>query len=385
LGIFPDSLKFETFIFAVAMANEKNEAIFTPIGRENGEANGVQKSVDLPDVTEKKHKDLGLSDEEVVEMFRQMYLQRRFEERAMQMYQKGKFGGFLHLYIGQEAVSTGTVFALNGDDDIITAYRDHGWGLVRGVSAKEGMAELFGKATGCSKGKGGSMHFANTENHFWGGYGIVGGHIPIGGGIAFANKYQQNDRITACFLGDGAVDQGSLHETLNMSQLWKLPCMYVVENNGYSMGTSTHRHTVGEIVDRAKGYGMKSALLNGMDVFTVYEKIKEIAEDIRETMEPYFVEIRTYRYRGHSMSDPGKYRTKEELEEYKKTDPIERMKSYLKDEKLLKEEEIEKIEEEIEDEVMEAIDFAEESPFPEDEALFEDMYSGTPYFHDRKK
>lgn len=385
MGIFPDSLKFETFIFAVAMANEKNEAIFTPIGRENGEANDVQKSVDLPDVTEKKHKDLGLSDEEVVEMFRQMYLQRRFEERAMQMYQKGKFGGFLHLYIGQEAVSTGTVFALNDDDDIITAYRDHGWGLVRGVSAKEGMAELFGKATGCSKGKGGSMHFANTENHFWGGYGIVGGHIPIGGGIAFANKYQQNDRITACFLGDGAVDQGALHETLNMSQLWKLPCMYVVENNGYSMGTSTHRHTVGEIVDRAKGYGMKSALLNGMDVFTVYEKIKEIAEDIRETMEPYFVEIRTYRYRGHSMSDPGKYRTKEELEEYKKTDPIERMKSYLKDEKLLKEEEIEKIEEEIEDEVMEAIDFAEESPFPEDEALFEDMYSGTPYFHDRKE
>ena len=367
------------------MANEKNEAIFTPIGRENGEAKDVQKSVELPDVTEKKHKDLGLSDEDVVEMFRLMYLQRRFEERAMQMYQKGKFGGFLHLYIGQEAVSTGTVFALNDDDDIITAYRDHGWGLVRGVTAKEGMAELFGKATGCSKGKGGSMHFANTENHFWGGYGIVGGHIPIGGGIAFANKYQENDRVTACFLGDGAVDQGALHETLNMSQLWKLPCMYVVENNGYSMGTSTHRHTVGEIVDRAKGYGMKSALLNGMDVFTVYEKMKEIAKDVRETMEPYFVEIRTYRYRGHSMSDPGKYRTKEELEEYKKTDPIERMKSYLKDEKLLKEEEIEKIEEEIEDEVMEAIDFAEESPFPEDEALYEDMYTGTPYFHDRKK
>ena len=300
------------------------------------------------------------------------------------MYQKGKFGGFLHLYIGQEAVSTGTVFALNDDDDIITAYRDHGWGLVRGVTPKEGMAELFGKVTGCSKGKGGSMHFAKAENHFWGGYGIVGGHIPIGGGIAFANKYKENDRVTACFLGDGAVDQGSLHETLNMSQLWKLPCIYVVENNGYSMGTAARRHTVGEIHERAKGYGMKSALFNGMDAFTVYENMKEIAEDVRKNGEPYFVEIRTYRYRGHSMSDPGKYRTKEELEEYQKIDPIERMKSYLLDENLLKEEKIEEIQNGIEDDVFEAIDFAEESDFPEDEALYEDMFTGTPYFHDKQ-
>ena len=273
---------------------------------------------------------------------------------------------------------------MNDDDDIITAYRDHGWGLVRGVTPKEGMAELFGKVTGCSKGKGGSMHFAKAENHFWGGYGIVGGHIPIGGGIAFANKYKENDRVTACFLGDGAVDQGSLHETLNMSQLWKLPCIYVVENNGYSMGTAARRHTVGEIHERAKGYGMKSALFNGMDAFTVYENMKEIAEDVRKNGEPYFVEIRTYRYRGHSMSDPGKYRTKEELEEYQKIDPIERMKSYLLDENLLKEEKIEEIQNGIEDDVFEAIDFAEESDFPEDEALYEDMFTGTPYFHDKQ-
>ncbi len=366
------------------MANKKTEPVFTPIGSYNGENKKVEKSVNLPDPTDKTHKELGLSDDDLVKMYDQMYLQRRFEERAMQMYQKGKFGGFLHLYIGQEAVSTGTVFALNDDDDIITAYRDHGWGLVRGISAKEGMAELFGKATGCSKGKGGSMHFANVKEHFWGGYGIVGGHIPIGGGLAFANKYQENGRISACFFGDGAVDQGALHETLNMSQLWKLPCIYVVENNGYSMGTAATRHTVGEIYERANGYGMKSAMFNGMDVFTVYENMKRIADEVREESIPYFVEIRTYRYRGHSMSDPQKYRTKEELKEYQKTDPIERMKKYILDEKVLKKKEVEEIEQKVEDEVLEAIEFAEESPFPEPEELYEDMFTGTPHFHDKK-
>src|SRR5699024_10551232 len=248
---------------------------------------------------------------------------------SLQMYQKGKYGGFLHLYMGQEAISTGTVYALNDDDDIITAYRDHGWGLVRGVSAKEGMAELYGKVTGCSKGKGGSMHFANAEEHFWGGYGIVGGQTPLGGGIAFANKYKQNGRVTATFLGDGAVDQGSLHETLNMSQLWGLPCIYAIENNGYAMGTAVYRHSIGEQVDRAKGYGMKHKAINGMDVFTVYETMKEVAEDVRKNSEPWLLEIRTYRYRGHSMSDPMQYCDDEELETYKKQDPIERLKRYL--------------------------------------------------------
>lgn len=366
------------------MAKKKHVAVFTPIGLNNNKEGKIEKSVDLPPATKKKHKDLGLSDDDVVKMYELMYLQRRFEERAMQMYQKGKFGGFLHLYIGQEAVSTGTVFALNDDDDIITAYRDHGWGLVRGISANEGMAELFGKATGCSKGKGGSMHFAKTENHFWGGYGIVGGHIPIGGGLAFANKYLENDQISTCFFGDGAVDQGSLHETLNMSQLWKLPCIYIVENNGYSMGTATRRHTVGEIHERAKGYGMKSALFNGMDALTVYENMKKIADDVRKTSEPYFVEIRTYRYRGHSMSDPQKYRTKEELQDYQKNDPIERMKKYLLDEEVVKQKDLDKIDDGIEEEVLEAVKFADESPFPEPEELYEDMFAGTPFIHDRK-
>src|SRR6056297_476007 len=364
------------------MAKKKDEGIFAPVGISKEGDSKIDKAVDLPDPTKKTHKQLKLKNDQVMDMFEMMYLQRRFEERAMQMYQKGKFGGFLHLYIGQEAISTGTVFAFNDDDDIITAYRDHGWGLVRGVTPNEGMAELYGKATGCSKGKGGSMHFAKVENHYWGGYGIVGGHIPLGGGLAFANKYKDNGRVMACFLGDGAVDQGALHETMNISQLWSLPAIYVVENNGYSMGTAARRHTVTEIVDRAKAYGMKSKVVNGMDVFSVYEAMKEVSEEVRENSEPYFLEIRTYRYRGHSMSDPQKYRTKEELETYQKNDPIERLKTYLKDEKILKDEEIEEIEEKVEQEVLDAVEFADNSDFPDESALYDDMFAeDDPYFH----
>ncbi len=360
----------------------KDDIQFAPKGIGDVSEGAVQKGVDLPPATKKKHKALGLSADSLKAMYEQMYLQRRFEERAMQQYQKGKFGGFLHVYIGQEAISTGTVFALNDNDDIITGYRDHGWGLCRGITAAEGMAELFGKGTGSSRGKGGSMHFAKAENHYWGGYGIVGGHIPIAGGLAFANKYQQNDRISTCFFGDGAVDQGALHETFNMAQLWKLPAIFVVENNGYSMGTAARRHTVAEIVDRAKGYGMKSAVINGMDVFSVYEKMKEIADDVRENSTPYFVEIRTYRYRGHSMSDPQKYRTKEELEEYQGYDPIERLKTYILDNKVAKQDDLTEIEEKVEQEILDAIDFADNSEFPKAEELYEDMFEeDNPYFH----
>ncbi len=365
------------------MAKKKKEEIrFAPTGIGDVNEGAVQKGVDLPAATEKTHKDLGLTEEQLLAMYEQMYLQRRFEERSMQQYQKGKFGGFLHLYIGQEAISTGTTFALDDEDDIITAYRDHGWGLCRGISAKAGMAELFGKATGSSRGKGGSMHFANAEKKFWGGYGIVGGHIPINAGFAFANKYNANGNISTCFFGDGAVDQGALHETLNLAQLWKLPAVFVVENNGYSMGTAAARHTVAEIVDRAKGYDMKSAVINGMDVFSVYEKMKEIADDVRENSEPWFVEIRTYRYRGHSMSDPQKYRTKEELEEYQKIDPIQRLKTYLLENELAKEDQLKEIEDKVEQEVLDAVEFADESPFPEEKELYEDMFAeDDPYFH----
>jgi pyruvate dehydrogenase E1 component alpha subunit len=362
----------------------KNEisTVFTPVGLRKDSNQKIVKATDLPKPTRKLHTTLGLSDDDVRDMFRLMYLQRRFEERAMQMYQKGKFGGFLHLYIGQEAVSTGVAYAMNGDDDIITAYRDHGWGLVRGIDTNSAMAELYGKKTGCSKGKGGSMHFANVEDHFWGGYGIVGGHVPLGAGIAFANKYQENDRVTACFLGDGAVVQGALHESMNMSKLWGLPVIYAVENNGYAMGTAARRHSVGEIVDRAKGFDIKSKVINGMDVFSVYEDFKEIAEEVRETQEPYFVEIRTYRYRGHSMSDPLKYRTKEELEEYQEIDAIERIKSYILKKELMTEDEIENVHDEVDQEVLAAIDFAEESDFPDEKALYDDMFvEDDPYFH----
>ena len=360
----------------------KDDIIFAPRGIGEAGNGAVQKGVDLPPATKKGHKALGLTHENIVAMYEQMYLQRRFEERSMQQYQKGKIGGFLHLYIGQEAISTGTVFAFDDNDDIITGYRDHGWGLCRGVTANEGMAELFGKVAGCSKGKGGSMHFSKVENHFWGGYGIVGGHIPIGAGLAFGNKYKGTRNITATFFGDGAVDQGALHETMNMAQLWKLPVLFVVENNGYSMGTATKRHTVTEIVDRAKGYGMKSAVINGMDVFSVYEKMKEIADDVRENSEPYFIEVRTYRYRGHSMSDPQKYRTKEELEQFQNIDPIERLKSYILSKKVATEDFLKEIENRIEQEIIDAVEFADNSPFPEVEEMYDDMFvEDNPYFH----
>jgi len=348
---------------------------FTPTGM-------VYKSTTLPKPTKKKHSDLGLKDEDLLPLFRNMYLQRRFEERSAQMYQKGKFGGFLHLYIGQEAVSTGTVTALNDDDDIMGAYRVHGMALARGVEPGKCMAELFGKITGVSKGKGGSMHFFDIERHFWGGHAIVGAHIPLGAGLAMANKYKENGRVVMCFFGDGAVDQGSLNETFNMAQLWKLPVIFVVENNGYSMGTAVERHSAGHLHQRADAYGMKNAVVNGMDVFTIIEKVQEVAADVRKNSEPWFLEVKTYRYRGHSMSDPGNYRTKEELEEFRGFDPIERFKSYLIDNKIAKEDDIKAIEDEIEQEVLDAIEFAENSEQPDPDELYTDTYTQEDYpFH----
>lgn len=350
------------------MSNTKAESIFTPTGT-------VYKSTDLPNPTRKTHKGLDISEADLIALFKEMYLQRRFEERAAQMYQKGKFGGFLHLYIGQEAVSSGTNFVLNSDDDIITAYRNHGFGLVRGITANEAMAELFGKGTGCSKGKGGSMHFFKTENHFWGGHAIVGAHIPLAAGFAFANKYNNNGRIAICFFGDGAIDQGSLNETFNMAKLWKLPVIFVVENNGYSMGTAAQRHSATDLYKRGLGYDMKTKVVNGMDLFSVIDTLKDVADDVRENSEPWFLEIRTYRYKGHSMSDPGNYRSKEELEEFKHIDPIERLKGYLLEKNITNQEEIDNIMEEVEQEVLDSIDFAENSGFPAPEELYEDVYA----------
>jgi pyruvate dehydrogenase E1 component alpha subunit len=351
------------------MAEEKKKAIFTPTGGE------VYQSTILPEPTSKKHKDLDLSKEDVIKLFKEMYLQRRFEERSAQMYQKGKFGGFLHLYIGQEAVSSGINHILNPDDDVITAYRDHGWGLVRGISPEQGMAEMFGKGTGCSSGKGGSMHFFNTKDHFWGGHAIVGAHLPLAAGIAFANKYQENGRIAVCLFGDGAIDQGSLNESFNLAKLWNLPVIYIVENNGYSMGTATHRHSAAELYKRSAGYDIPSKVVNGMDLFSVMDEIKEVADEVRENQSPYFIEIRTYRYRGHSMSDPGTYRSKDELNEFKEIDPIERLKTYMTKHKIAKKDEIVEWQENIDKDVLAAIDFAEESDEPDPKELYEDVYA----------
>lgn len=254
--------------------------------------------------------------EQDLTMLSQMLLIRRFEERAAQQYQRGdRIGGFCHLYIGQEAVAVGAVAATRHDDYLITAYRDHAHALARGTSPNACMAELFGKATGCSKGLGGSMHYFDKENYMLGGHAIIGGHVPLAAGLAFASKYQGKDQVTLCFMGDGAINIGGFHEALNLAGLYKLPVIFICENNYFSMGTHAHRsNPLKEIVNRGKGYDMPSQVIDGMDVRKVRDALRTIVEHVRTEPQPYFVEARTYRYRGHSMSDPATYRTKEELD-----------------------------------------------------------------------
>ena len=268
------------------------------------------------------HEDIGVTGEQVVEMYRNMLLQRRFEERAAQMYGKQKIAGFLHLYIGQEAVSTGASTAIKvGSDSVITAYRDHGIGLALGMSPSECMAEMFGKVGGCSKGKGGSMHFFSKKAGLFGGHGIVGAHVPVGVGIAFGHKYKEDGGACLAFFGDGALGQGAIHEASNLAGLYDLPIVFIIENNQYAMGTSIHRaFAETEFTRHAVGYDMPAALVDGMDVFSVCKAIQDHIAEARKG-NPSLLEIRTYRYRGHSMSDPQKYRTKEELESKKNDDP----------------------------------------------------------------
>ena len=321
--------------------------------------------------------DLDLSNEKLTKMYHDMLRIRRFEERAAQEYGKGKIGGFCHLYIGQEAVGVGAISALRDNDDFIyTAYRDHGQALARGLNMKECMAELFGKATGCSKGMGGSMHFYDVSKGFFGGWGIVGGHPPLAAGTAFATKYQGRDSVTICFLGEAATNQGVFHEVLNMAELWRLPVIFICENNGYGMGTAITRAMAGDnLYDKAAGYLMNRGAVNGMDVIEMYREMKEAIELARKEFKPSFLEARTYRYRGHSMSDPGQYRTKEEIEEYKKKDPIEVFAQELIQWEVLSESVIEKMEEEIKEEVQEAVEFADASPQPPLEQLYENVYA----------
>jgi len=310
-----------------------------------------------------------------VEMLWLMLLIRRFEERASQQYQAQKIGGFCHLYIGQEAVVAGAIAAIRFDDYIITAYRDHAHALARGTSANACMAELFGKDTGCSRGLGGSMHFFDKEHHMYGGHAIVGAHVPLACGLAFACKYRNEDRVTLCFFGDGAINQGAFHEALNLAALFKLPVIFICENNLFAMGTSVERSTsLKQIVDRAEGYDIPGCVVDGMNFRHVRDTLSEVVESIRKDPHPAFVEVRTYRYRGHSMSDPASYRTKEQIEKYRLDDPITRLRAQLTREGKLTNEKFDELDKEAKRIALESVKFAEQSEEPPLEKLYDYTY-----------
>jgi pyruvate dehydrogenase E1 component alpha subunit len=318
----------------------------------------------------------GLSREEKIELHRTMVRIRRFEERSLRAYQAKKIGGFLHLYIGQEAVAVGCCSLMGKNDHVITAYRDHGHAIAVGMDTKPLMAELYGKATGCSKGKGGSMHYFDPSRNFWGGHGIVGGQVPLGIGLAYAIKFKKLKGAAMAFMGDGAVNQGAVHEAYNLAALWSLPVVFVIENNGYSMGTSQARSSAGELAKRAEGYDMPWGQCNGHDLYEVRACMDKYLTLAREQSRPSTVEIDTYRYRGHSVADPDNtYRSKQEIEEYRKTkDPIQLFQQKLLDEHVLDESLIEKIDAEARAEADNAADFAEASPYPTVEDIQKDVY-----------
>lgn len=314
--------------------------------------------------------------EQQLDLYYQMVLIRRAEERGAELYQAGKIGGFMHLYIGQEAVSTGLIAAREPRDRVITAYRDHGVALNCGISTNEMMAELLGKATGTSKGKGGSMHMADTSKNFWGGHAIVGGHLPIASGFALGDQYAENDNITICMFGDGATNIGYFHEALNLSKTWGLRVLWVCENNQYGMGTSVERASaVSEMIQKAEGYGMKNSQVDGMDVMKVYEAAKDAMEYVRKNAQPYFLEIDTYRFRGHSMGDPERYRKAEEVKKWQENDPIGIFNKYLLDKKIATRKALDELEARADEEVNKAVEFAETSPEPAMDELFTDIYA----------
>lgn len=314
--------------------------------------------------------------EEYLDIYYQMVLIRRVEERAAELYQQGKIGGFLHLYIGQEAVSTGLISARKPQDRIITAYRDHGVAINAGISARKVLAELLGKATGISGGKGGSMHMADVTKNYWGGHAVVGAHLPIATGLALGDQYQGKDGVTICMFGDGATNIGFFHEALNLSKVWNLPVLWVCENNQYGMGTAVERASaVGEIRQKAEGYNIPNERLDGMNVLTVRKVAEKTLSYIRGGKGPYFLEINTYRFRGHSMGDPERYRQKEEVEKWQAEDPIGiYRRELIKLEKATKEE-LDDLDMKVEADVQDAIEFAEGSPEPAPEELFTHIYA----------
>ncbi len=305
-----------------------------------------------------------------------MQLIRQFELMAEEKYKmEGKIRGFFHAYIGQEAIAAGCMTATKPDDKFITAYRDHGLAIAKGVSVDSCMAELYGKATGCAKGKGGSMHFFGKKENFFGGHGIVGAQIGTGAGLAFAEKYRETDNVVLCYFGDGAARQGILHESFNLAMLWKLPVIFICENNNYAMGTSVERTSnVVDIYKLADGYEMPADQIDGMHPETVHEGVARAVKRAREGGGPPFLEINTYRYKGHSISDPQKYRTKEEVDEYKAKDPIVMVRQTILDNKFASEQDLDAIDKRVNDIVDASVKFAEESPWPDDSEVLKDVY-----------
>ncbi len=341
------------------------------------------KSPAKPSATTKKavaSKKPKFSKETYIKWWKDMLLIRKFEEKTGQLYIQQKFGGFCHLYIGQEAIVVGTASACREGDKHMTAYRDHGHPIALGTDPRILMAELFGRSTGCSKGKGGSMHFFDKKVGFMGGHGIVGAQIAMGAGVAFAEQYNETGNVVCVSMGDGAVRQGALHETFNMAMNWKLPVIFIIENNNYAMGTSVERTT--NVTDLSKiglSYEMPSKIVDGMSPEAVHEAIAEAAERGRKGEGPTLLDIRTYRYKGHSMSDPQKYRSKQEVEEWMQNDPIDACLNVIKENKWMTSKEIEEVEAWVKNEVEESVKFAEESPYPEGKDLYEDIYQEPNY------
>jgi len=322
--------------------------------------------------------------DDALAQYRAMLLIRRFEERCAQLYVEGKIGGFLHLYIGQEAVAVGAMSLLRPDDYFITSYRDHGYALARGTDPRPLLAELCGKIRGISRGKGGSMHFYDVPSGNFGGDGIVGGHLPVAAGMGYAIRLRQTDQVVLCFFGDGAVNEGAFHEALNVSALWGLPVVFIIENNRYGMGTSLDRaSSVKDLYQRGSAYGITRRDVNGMDLPAVREAVGEAIERARKEKRPTLLEVETYRYRGHSMSDPGKYRTKEEVEQMMQYDPVLLFAKVLQERHKVPGAELEALDKDVQAQVAEAVQYAEESPWPSPETLYEDVYVRSPYVHAR--
>ena len=318
----------------------------------------------------------GLNADQLIGLYRQMLLIRRFEEKSAEAYVAGKIGGFCHLYIGQEAVAVGAISTIRKDDYVFCSYREHGHALAKGMSSRSIMAELFGKATGCSKGKGGSMHMFDKDLGFLGGHGIVGGQIPLATGAAFGSMYQNTDQVTLCFFGEAAVNQGAFHESLNLAQLWKLPCIYICENNQYGMGTSLARAmSLRDISKKGCAYDIASEFVDGMDVLAVRDAVMRAVERGRKESLPTLLEVRTYRFMGHSMSDPGNYRTRAEIEKYQERDPIKLFSASLLEQKIVDEKTLAEIDKQVREEVEDAYRFADESPLPDPSELYTDVYA----------